>query len=210
MSKDGYQELSPVINLLAFVVSVTPYRVSRLAWSCVAFSQPNQWQPVMRYINFRRAAEADFIVGGRTYGVFAHDWRIEPFDMWWDGLGERASGNDPGPEFSDSGARGVAVLSYGEFAGAVRAALRDFARPERLGTSPLLRTRAALERAKGPAAPADLQALLRDASEALQAERLGDKCYAAVLHTYLQPIGSQERVAERLGVAFSTYRYQLT
>jgi hypothetical protein len=210
MSKDGYQELSPVTNLLAFAVSVLPLRCARLAWSFLTFADAGQWEPVMRYINFRRTAEADFTLGGRRYGVFAHDWRLEPFAAWWDGLCERAFGNDPGPVFTEAVAAPAAMLSCGEFAAAVRLALRDYARPERLATSPLLRTRAALEHAKGPAAPADLQSMIRDAAKALQAERLGDKCYAAVLHTYLQPIGSQERVAERLGVAFSTYRYQLT
>jgi hypothetical protein len=34
---------------------------------------------------------ADFEIGGRRYGVFAHDWRVEPAEQWLRLKAERAS-----------------------------------------------------------------------------------------------------------------------
>ena len=36
-------------------------------------------------IRFPRAPEADFTVGGRRYGVFVHDWRVDPPQTWIEG-----------------------------------------------------------------------------------------------------------------------------
>ena len=66
MSRDLYQQMSPNINLLATRATFAPLEHKRLAWSFVTFADPEPMLPLMRYINFERAAEADFIVGGRT------------------------------------------------------------------------------------------------------------------------------------------------
>ena len=41
-------------------------------------------------IHIWRAREADFEVGGRRQGVFAHDWRAEPAPDWFRLKAERA------------------------------------------------------------------------------------------------------------------------
>ena len=81
---DVYQQVSPAINLLATMVTVAPLKEERLAWSFITFAEAEPWQPIMEYINFERADEAGFTVGGHRYAVFAHDWRVETFDAWWD------------------------------------------------------------------------------------------------------------------------------
>ena len=95
MSCDRYQQMSPNNNLLATCVSFAPLEHQRLAWTFVTFADPEHWLPLMRYINFERADEAAFVVGGRCYTVFAHDWRVETFDMWWDQLCERSISTEP-------------------------------------------------------------------------------------------------------------------
>ena len=42
-------------------------------------------------IHMWRVRDADFEVGGRRYGVFAHDWRVEPAREWLRLKAERAS-----------------------------------------------------------------------------------------------------------------------
>ena len=87
--------MSPNINLLATRATFAPLEHRRLAWSFVTFAYPEPMLPLMRYINFERADEADFTVGGRTYTTFAHDWRVESFEAWWDSLCERSLSTEP-------------------------------------------------------------------------------------------------------------------
>ncbi len=54
-----------------------------------------------------------------------------------------------------------------------------------------------------------LEKFLRHAVERLAATERGGKVHRALWHTYIEPAGSQERVAERLGLPFNTYRYHL-
>ena len=70
---------------------------------------------------------------------------------------------------------------------------------------------AAVQSASAPGeAPADtLRRLLTETARAL-AERPRDaKFWRALDLTYVHPAGSQELAAERLGLPFGTYRYQL-
>ena len=61
----------------------------RLAWSFVLFAEPELWQDTFTYLRFRRAPEAGFVSGRRTYGVFSHDWRAEPAPAWLEAMGQR-------------------------------------------------------------------------------------------------------------------------
>ena len=142
MSCDLYQQMSPIINLLASRATFAPLEHKRLAWSFVTFAYPEPILPLMRYINFERAAEADFTVGGRRYTTFAHDWRVESFEAWWDNLCERSLSTEPvGADAPRANAASVVVLSEPEFAACVRQALRDYTRPAALAANPLIQSR---------------------------------------------------------------------
>ena len=78
-----------------------------------------------------------------------------------------------------------------------------------LAANPLLRSRLASEHAGGEPSASTLQALVREATETLRGNPRDEKRYRAILHTYLKPAATQELAAERLGLPFSTYRYQL-
>jgi hypothetical protein len=209
MGRDVYQGVSPAINLLATMLTVSAARRPRLAWSFVAFSEAFQVEPIMRYINFRHADEAAFRVGDHQYVAFAHDWRIDPFDAWWERQREHTLGFEPESDAPPSTASSLVVLSEPEFADSVRRALRDYGRPEALAVNPLMRSRVVRDAAAGEPAAPHLQQLLRAAIERLEASERDEKFYRALWHTYVQPAASQERCAERLGLPFSTYRYHL-
>jgi hypothetical protein len=210
MSCDSYQQMSPNINLLATRATFAPLEHRRLAWSFVTFAYPEPMLPLMRYINFERAEAADFTVGGRRYTTFAHDWRVETFEMWWEQLCERSLSTEPvGAEAMPSPIPAIVVLSESEFAASVRQALRDYTRPAALAANPLLRSRLVKDGAGTCSDAARLQALLREALELLNASPKDEKFGRALLYTFFQPAITQEAAAERLGLPFSTYRYHL-
>jgi hypothetical protein len=53
-------------------------------------AEPEKWVPPMRYVNFEFADEAGFGADGKHFTTFAHDWRAEPWDTWWDQLADRS------------------------------------------------------------------------------------------------------------------------
>src|SRR6185503_615033 len=92
---------------------------------------------------------------------------------------------------------------------AVRAALRNFHSPGVLAANPLLCSRVLHDYGKGQASTATLQDLLRQAAGALQVRPRNMKFVRALEATYFSIGATQELAAERLGLPFSTYRYQL-
>jgi hypothetical protein len=211
MSRDGYQDRAAV-TLAAAVAAPRWLTTAGLAWTLLAVADPDLRQTHFTSIGFPRAPEADFEVGGRRYGVFAHDWRVEPPLAWVERKGLL--------EFTDAAALAAApaapgprapllVLSQPDFSEAVRRALRDFTRPAALATNPLLRSRVAADHAGGTPTAATLQTLLRQAAAGLRATPRDEKLYRALQRTYFEPAATQELAAELLGLPFSTYRYHL-
>jgi hypothetical protein len=207
MDRNNYQAVTPVINLTA--ANNVSYWLThpKLAWNFIVMADPDFWLPHFTGIRMQRVPEADFVVDGRAYGVFAHDWRLEPGDTWQFNI--HLTDEEPL-------AKPVAlktpslVLSQPEFAEAVRLALRDFSRPDLLANNPLLRSKVVLETAD-PAGPITaLQSLLQQAILSLNANPKDVKFYRALWHTYIEPAPTQERAAERLNLPFNTYRYHLT
>jgi hypothetical protein len=166
--------------------------------------------PLMDYIHFDRASDADFEVGGRDYGVFARDWRRERGVEWLERMaGRELGGGQPVPDIERQSAPELA-LSQQEFADAVRRALRDVHRPGALATNPLVGTRVVRECGADVPAPEALRELLRQAVDAVRADARGEKLARALECTYLRPAPTQEAAAELLGLPFSTYRGHLT
>jgi hypothetical protein len=115
----------------------------------------------------------------------------------------------PPPVASETSPR----LDEPEFAAAVREALRHFTSVDLLGCNPLVRSRMVTERAGDEAGieerVAALRTLVHEVVGSLGASPRRLKLQRALYHTYLEPAGSQERVAELLDLPFSTYRDHL-
>jgi hypothetical protein len=155
-----------------------------------------------------RAAGADVTVGGRRYGLFAHDFRRVPVLAWLEGVTDRALAQDPAAP--TSAPQELVVLSHESFTIAVRQALRDLHRHDRLATSPLNRSRLVQEAASADGPEPTLATVIRDAVGVLAVDPRDEKRHRALASTYLSRGRSQERVAEALGLPFSTYRRHLT
>ena len=99
-------------------------------------------------------------------------------------------------------------LANGEFAAALRAALRDFNRPDLLARNSLLG--AGILADKSAAGAAELKALLVETVGTLFASARDEKIRRSLELTYFQGAPKQEVVADRLGLSFGTYRRHLT
>ena len=56
-----------------------------LAWDFLALADPERWDAYFAAADQPRAEGADFSVGGRRYGLFAHDFRQFRSAPCWSG-----------------------------------------------------------------------------------------------------------------------------
>jgi hypothetical protein len=209
VDREGYQGPSPTLNATPVATLLRYLDTPRLAWDFLALHEPEPWDEYFALADLPRASGADFVVGGRRYGLYGHDFRRVPVDALMELWTERGLARDI--EWRPASADEPLVLSQAGFSDAVRQGLRDLHRPELLARNPLLRTRLGRDIA-GPDPPdADaLAALLLGAVSALRAHPRDDKLWRAVERTYVRPAPNQEAAAELLGLPFSTYRRHLT
>ena len=89
MDREGHQAFTQALTLVAANCSQS-WTVPGLAWSFVSMANPDLMEPMFTEIHIWRTREADFEIGGRRYGVFAHDWGREPLQEWLRLKAERA------------------------------------------------------------------------------------------------------------------------
>jgi TolB-like protein/tetratricopeptide (TPR) repeat protein len=102
----------------------------------------------------------------------------------------------------------VTVVTYADFAGALRDALRDFHSADLLARNPLLH--GGIGNLGSSAGPPDLKALLSETVNTLFGNPRDEKLRRVIELTYFQPAPKQEAVADRLALSFGTYRRYLT
>ena len=49
-----------------------------LAWDVLTLADPDRWDEYFAAADLPRAAGADFVLGGRRFGLFVHDFRRSP------------------------------------------------------------------------------------------------------------------------------------
>jgi energy-coupling factor transporter ATP-binding protein EcfA2 len=211
IDRHAYQGPSPTLNATPILTMQRYLGTPNLAWDFLTLAEPEQWDDYFAAAELPRAIGADFWVGDRRYGLFAHDFRQVPVGALLELVTERALAQDVTPSPPTAQPPLMLVLSQPEFNDAVRQALRDLHRPDLLARNPLLRTRLVRDRAgsREPSA-AVLEALVRAAVETLRDHPRDDKLLRAVDRTYVHPAATQERAAAALGLPFSTYRRHLT
>ncbi|QHE72753.1 ATP-binding protein [Rhodococcus sp. WAY2] len=203
-----YQDPSPTLNAIPIITMQRYLCTPLLSWDFLTLAEPDRWNEYFAVADLPRAEGADFEVGARRYGLFAHDFRRVPVDAWFEQVAVRALSENPtAPALP---AAHVLVLSQPEFEQAVRQALHDWHRPDLLRRNPLMRTRLVCDRVGAEPDVAELDSVLRDAVDALAGDPRDDKLVRAVDRTYLRPAATQEAAAEMLGLPFSTYRRHLT
>ncbi len=160
-----------------------------LAVTLMSFRHPEQWEAFCTYADQRRAPAADFTVGGAGFTSFVHDWRTVPPAAWVARLSQQELG--VAPTAAAEHQPRVLVLGQQDFAAAVRQGLRDYTRPDRLRTSPLLRCRLVTTRLRGGEGPGEqaevLKALLKEAAETLSLAPADRRLHRVLVRAYLAP-----------------------
>ena len=89
MDRERYQAHQVLASVAASASQ--SWTAPRLAWCFIAVADPDRdGAACSPRLHIWRAREADFEVGGRRYGVFAHDWRVENAEQWLRLKAERA------------------------------------------------------------------------------------------------------------------------
>jgi hypothetical protein len=208
IDRQAYQDPSPTLNATPVLTMQRYLCTPHLSWDFLTLADPDRWNEYFAVADLPRAVGADFEVGARTFGLFAHDFRRVPVDAWLQLVTERALARDVSRAAPSTPV--PLALSQPEFEQAVKQALRDVHRPDLLARNPLTRARIVRDRAQGGEPAAVLDGLLREAADALRAHPRDDKLLRAVDRTYLRPAATQESAAAMLGLPFSTYRRHLT
>lgn len=213
MADETYQSVSMVQSLL-FVNIVRYYLTTPgLAYTFFSCRDPDFWGLMIAYGDAEAVPEADFEVGGRTYGTFGHDWRVRPPLVWLDLMAKREveAGLETAPP--PPKVEPLLVLSQADFEQAVREALRAFSNPDQLRKNPILRSRLVLSQVGSEAdVNTRLQALcklLLQTAESLRTSPRSEKFFRALERTYFHPAPTQEISAELLNLPLSTYRRHL-
>jgi AAA ATPase domain len=178
------------------------------AWDLIGtYTDLEHWRPFLAHYDFHHVPGADYQVDGRTYVVFAHDWRRVGVQEWLDVTGDRELGAPPAtpPPRSTE-----VVLSQDGFRDAVKHALRHLHDRAALSGNPLIRSAMVqdLVRRGRPPDPPDevLRDLILVAADALRADPRAGKLHRVLDRTFMRPAPSQEKAAEILDLPFSTYR----
>jgi hypothetical protein len=200
----AYHRPSPVMDLIQVRCALGWTRPPQPAVSVLVLADPQFWAGQMAYIDHLPAGQAR--TDGRTFTLFAHDWRLVPFHDWLAVLQSRELGAEPAP--ARAGAPPRAVLAEEDFATAVKDALRCWRRPDDLARNPLLRSRVVADVRGVPPAQA-LVDLLVAATDALAEDPRDARLHRAVATTFFKGVPTQEAAAQRLDLPFSTYRRHL-
>ncbi|BCJ50775.1 hypothetical protein Asp14428_22500 [Actinoplanes sp. NBRC 14428] len=205
LDAEAYQQPSPVQALIA-LHAVRHFLVTPgLGYSLIYHADPDLWAPMCEYAGFPRAEDADFTVDGHRFAGFGHDWRRTPRLAWLSRLAARETSGGPGTAEAPAA---PGPPDRAAFAAAVRAALRDLGRPDRLATNPLLAGRL-LDRARAGRTAEGLRALVEEAAGSLAGPPRDRPAHRALHHTYLRPAGTQQAAADLLRLPMSTYRRHL-
>ena len=182
MDREAYQAPSRSFNVVTMLSTREWLVRTRLSWYYIAFAAPDAVAPMMAHIDFERAPDADFEVGGRRYGVYARDWRREPGAQWLDAMAP-ARARRRAARRRRAGRRRSRSRSPSSPppCGARCATLH---RPGALAGNPLLRSR--VLRGSEGAAPDALRALVEEAVEALRGDPRDAKLVRALERTYLR------------------------
>jgi hypothetical protein len=196
-------ERDPYAVLVGSVNALTTWLTRPLAWSFTAPTDEEFWGPFFDYIALDRIAEVE--AGGRRSTLHGIDWRRLTPDRWMDLMNDRERTGATGP--APAHLLRPAPLGRESFTTAVRAALRDLHRDDRLAANPLTGSRLAQGPSGSP--PAALRGAILRAVDVIGRAPRGEASRRVLDRAFVRPAPTQEAAAEVLGLPFSTYRRHL-
>ncbi len=211
MDGESYQNVSAVQSLV-FATTVRRYLTTpRLAVTLLACADATFWTPVFSFADLRRLQHAETEIDGQVDAVFGHDWRATPPAAWLEALVDRMP--QAGVSAPPEPVAPTVVLNESDFADAIREVLYQYARPHKLRSNPLLHSRL-VNTVVPTGADEDLRieslcALVLDAARVLSESPREAPYFNAIQAACLKPAPTHALAAERIGVAFSTFRRHL-
>lgn len=195
------------LQIRTFLMWMTEPAVALFAITNV---DPEHWHPMMSHLDFHLIHGPGFEMDGQRHGTFAHDWRAVPRVEWLDRIGSGASSVSKTEGAATTPSTHHHALPEQDFKAAVQEALRQWHNPNLLGRNPLLSCRL-IQSDQHPSEDAKdtLRRLIQTTADTLSAHPRQIRFMRTIELTYWRPAGSQELAAERLGLPFGTYRYQL-
>jgi hypothetical protein len=195
MGNRGRYQRDALAVLAGSVSSLVEWLSRPVAWTVVTAPHEDFWRPFFEYLSFGVLARVRF--GADDVTVYGWDRRRLPLEEFLELTGRRELTGETGPPPAEL--LRPAPLGRDAFDEAVRAALRDVNRPDRLAASALA----------GTALAPDVRASLLTGIARLGDEPKGEPLRRVLDRTYLCGTPSQEAAAEVLGLPFSTYRRYL-
>jgi hypothetical protein len=168
------------------VSSIVEWVTRPLAWSFVIVIDTEYWGPGFDYLGFARLFEVD--VGGLRHVGYGVDWRRLPVDVWLDLMNERehSGGTGPPPAYLVR----PPPLDRTSFGAAVRAALPDLRRPDRLATNALVSSSLAGD-------PDSLRHTIEAAIDVMRDEPKGETLSAVLRRTFVRAARHHRRPPPR-------------
>ncbi|MFZ0545886.1 MAG: hypothetical protein WAM60_10640 [Candidatus Promineifilaceae bacterium] len=213
MAAESYQKTSPVQSRIFLNIVQQYLTTPGLAFTFLPCAVPEFWKDIFEFADQRRLPQADFIVDGRSFGVYGHDWRAVPPLIWLANMAKQELGGYEETAVDEAVMPALPVFDEAGFAAAVRDGLRDYTNEVALQNNPLLQSRLLLSvtgvNADKTTQVSQLRTLLAEADQTMQEHPKQMKWHRALHHTYFQPAATQEQAAELLDLPFSTYRRHL-
>ncbi|MCB0607502.1 MAG: hypothetical protein KDD12_07295, partial [Lewinella sp.] len=96
---------------------------------------------------------------------------------------------------------------------AVNEAMKNYRQRDLLAENPLVRSNLVIRKTGGEASPIDrieaLQSIIAACLGEIERSPVDSKFHRVLYRTFINPVGSQEKVADFLNMSFSTYRRYL-
>jgi energy-coupling factor transporter ATP-binding protein EcfA2 len=200
----GSYQRDPLLLLANGVSSIFEWSRQPAAWTFIVTVDPEHYAPYFAYLGLSPMFSLDYF--GMPLAGYGWDRRRFPVPRLFDMIARRELSGESGPPPAEM--MRSAPLSRESFDRAVREALREIDRPDRLARSVLLGTGVADASATDPGAA--LREVLLATIDSLQYERRGAEHRRVLDRTFLRGTPSQEVAAELLGLPFSTYRRHLS
>ncbi|MGI9611351.1 MAG: ATP-binding protein [Acidimicrobiales bacterium] len=197
---------SPTYNAVSVLAMAYWMTMPSLSLDYIVKPRGGSFEPMMNYIDFHPAVDAEHVVGDTDMVVFEHDWREAPLPDWLDRMEQLEAGAAIPPSTDEAPV--LVALDEEAFAKAVRAALSDLSKPARLADNPLIASRVVRDTSSEDLCDALVQTL-KAAFSSLDHQPRTERARRALDRTYFRGAVTQETAAEVLDMAFSTYRRHL-
>lgn len=211
MAAETYQQVSRLQSSI-FLTLTQHYFMPGLAMHFLCCANPSFWQSFLSFADMQYIPELDYETGGKSFGIFMHDWRKTAPAAWLELVGQRDAGEKTQP-LADAPQMQMMILSEDEFAASVYEALKEYQSDKKLAANPLIRSKLVMGNADGHTDIQILLAALKDciaeACDSIKDSPKEEKFFRVIFRTFINPVGPQEAVADYLNIPFSTYRRYL-